>query len=124
MTMTHEIDGEILIIRQGNVTDPAEILVALGKAFADPALAPGSSLLWDATDAPAQASANKIESLLRSVGAGESPLARRCAMVVATALQHGVSRIFAAYAAEAGVDARVFHDLEEAKNWLRASGTS
>jgi len=50
--MQHEVDGPVLMIHQHAVTDPEAIRRAMAAALADPALQPGSHLLWDASEAP------------------------------------------------------------------------
>ncbi len=118
MSIRYEIDGEVLIIRQNGVTDPVLIAETLAAALADAKLLPKSHLLWDATDAPAQASADKMKAFVRSFD--EMPqLSGRIAMLVATDLQWGVSRMFSVYAEDAGSTAAVFYEADEAMRWLR-----
>jgi len=119
--MQHEVDGPMLIIHQHAVTDPEDIRRAMAAALADPALRPGSHLLWDASEAPARASADKMRSLLHFQGAS-AKLSNRCAMVVANDLQFGVARMFSVYAEEAGVTVQVFRDIAAAKAWLTETG--
>jgi hypothetical protein len=119
--MSHEIDGNVLVIRQNGVTDPEIIISAMSKALADPLLLQDSHLLWDATDAPAQASADKMNMLLKGVSSVGGRLSGLMAFVVGTQLQYGVSRMFSVYAESVGMQAMVFYDLDEAKSWLQGN---
>lgn len=118
MNMAHEIDGRILIIRQNGVTDAEEIIQAMNAAVADPRLQAGSHVLWDATDAPAQASAKKIRRLVAGFGSLSDKLSSRFAIVVENQIQFGVSRMLSAYSELVDVEVRVFFDVPTAKDWL------
>ena len=120
MRIEHEIDGPILVIHQNGVTDPDEIIRGMNTAFLDPRLEPESHLLWNAVDAPAQATSEKMRMLLHDVRLKSDKLSSRCAMVVASEHQYGVSRMFSAYAEGVGVDVEVFYDFDEAKVWLKS----
>lgn len=124
MTITYTIDRDVLIIDQNGVTDPADIRQVLKQALADPRLAGGSHLLWDATEAPAQASADKMRSLIGGRWDRSSPLSNRIAMLVTTDLQYGLSRMFSAHADEAGYRVEVFCDKDDALQWLRSESDS
>jgi hypothetical protein len=119
MDIDYEIDGDILLIHQNGVTDPEKIVQAMGIALKEPDLLPCSHLLWDAVDAPAQASAEKMKKLLAGIGSANSILSSRFALVVASKLQYGVSRMFTVYAEDQGITSKVFYDIVEAKKWLR-----
>ena len=119
--LTHEIDGKILVIHQNGVNDPQQIMRGMQVALADPALKPGSHLLWMAVDAPATATPEKMQRLLSWVGGEGGKLSSRCALVVANDLQFGVSRMFSVFSEERGLDVNVFYDVDDAKAWLRRS---
>lgn len=118
-TLTHEVEGDILVVYQNGVNDPDRIMAGMQAALADPALQPGTHLLWVAIDAPATATPEKMQRLLAWVGGQGGKLTRRCALVVATDLQFGVSRMFSVFSEERGLDVNVFYDLDEARAWLR-----
>lgn len=117
--LTHEIDGKVLVIHQNGVNDLPEIVRGMQTALADPALKPGSHLLWMAADAPATATPEKMQRLLTWVRGEGGKLSSRCAFVVANDLQFGVSRMFSVFSEERGLDVNVFYDVDEAKAWLR-----
>lgn len=119
MQITYEIDADILVIRQNGTTDTSEIQKMMSTALKDPLLTKGSHLLWDARDAPANASTNKMKSLLHIPGSSAGILSGNIAMLVTSDRQYGVARIFSVYAEEAGVTVKVLHNEQEAKDWLR-----
>jgi hypothetical protein len=114
----HEIHDDILVIRQNGVSDAGAIREGMRRALSDPRLKRGSHLLWDGRSPPAQADPDKMRALLgRRMG---EALSERIAMLVDTALQHGVARMFAVYAEDVDVVVQVFHDEPEALAWLRS----
>ena len=122
--MSHQVESGLLIIRQGDETDPNRIVEVLTQAFLsarlDPSITDRIRMLWDATLAPAQADAGKMQDMLRRLG-GESGPVSKMAFVVDSKLQFGKGRMFGAYADDAGLDVNVFFDEDEARRWLLAS---
>lgn len=116
--MRYEIDGGLLLIDQGTATDPALIMEVLGRAFSDNRLQPGAGILWDARQAPAQASATRMQGMLAGMASHPGGSDRRFALLVANARQFGVTRMLAAYAESYGIGVRPFFDVGEARFWL------
>jgi hypothetical protein len=118
MTITYDVEGSVLVIHQNGETDPQQIARAIGTALTDPALPPGASMLWDARSAPAQASAATMKRMLQGFAGIGARLSRRFALLVASDLQFGVSRMLATYAEGYGIEVCCFYDPEAARAWL------
>lgn len=119
MGIHYELDDDILVVYQGNVSDSKAIAEVMTRALADPGLKAGSGLLWNGVDAPAEATPEKMQKLLSLYATTHGRLSRYIAMVVASDLQYGVARMFSVYARDVDVQVRVFHDMGEARKWLR-----
>lgn len=113
-----KLDGRILHVTSSTERD--SIIEAIRVAYQDPRLEPGLDLLIDARElehAPRQLSSPRVRGRAFEIaGFGF----RRCAVVAApTPVQLSLANMFATYADQAGVDARVFPQIEDAENWLR-----
>jgi SpoIIAA-like len=115
------IEGQVLSVTSSTERD--SIIEAIRAACEDPRFRPGLDLLIDAREL--QRAAQQLPPpLLRGRAFEIRGLGfRRCAVVAAEApLQVDLANMFATYADQAGVDARVFANIEEAESWLRISG--
>jgi hypothetical protein len=120
-TAEWKIEGRVL-----HVTSTAErdaIIEAIRAAFEDPRIGPGMDLLIDARElahSPQQLSSPMVRGRAFEIARFGF---RRCAVVAAaTPFQIKLANLFATYADQAGVDARVFQKLEDAQKWLRVAG--
>lgn len=111
------IEGRMLRVTSTQERD--SIIEAIRVACQDPRFEPGLALLLDARaleHAPRQLSSPLVRGRAFEIAAFGF---RRCAVVAATSpVQVSLANLFATYADEAGVDARVFGSLEEAESWL------
>lgn len=114
--MHYEIRDNVLTIHQGRENDEQQILRIVGEALRDPALPAGSHLIWNATQAPAQASKEKMKRLIAGLALAGDRLSLRLAVVVSNRLQFGLARMLEAYGEGAGVKVWVCEDLEEARS--------
>jgi hypothetical protein len=112
------IEGRVL--RVTSSTERDAIIEAIRVACQDPRFEPGLALLLDARaleHAPRQLSSPLVRGRAFEIAAFGF---RRCAVVAAeTPVQVSLANLFATYADEAGVDARVFASLEAALHWVR-----
>jgi hypothetical protein len=113
-----KLEGRVLLVTSSAERD--SIIEAIRVAYQDPRLEPGLDLLIDARElehAPRQLSSPLVRGRAFEIaGFGF----RRCAVVaVPTPVQLSLANLFATYADEAGVDARVFAKIEDAESWLR-----
>ena len=108
------------ILRVTSTPERDSIIEAIRAARDENHFAPGMALLIDARaleHAPQQLSSPLVRGRAFEIaGFGF----RRCAVVAAaTTAQIRLANLFATYADKAGVDARVFTNLEEAEAWLK-----
>jgi hypothetical protein len=115
------IDGQALRVTSSTGRD--SIIEAIRAVCDDPRFRPGLDLLIDAR-ALERAAQQLSPPLVRGRAFEIRALGfRRCAVVAAPSPSHvGLANMFATYADQAGVDARVFTEIDEALGWLRISG--
>lgn len=116
--MSYDIEEGVLVVHQNGVNDPDAIRACLKSAVMDHRLRDSSDLIWVAVTAPATATPQLMQNLLRD-NRHSGRLSDRMAIVVANELQYGVSRMFSVYAKEAGIEVRVFYHMDDARSWLR-----
>lgn len=119
MLIAYEIEGRVLIIRQNDEKDLEAYLAVMAEANADERLQPGTALLWDGRRSRADASADTLKLLIHRIATSSDKLSLRCAMLVSSDLQYGVSRMLSVYAEDEGMDVAIFRSEEQAMAWCQ-----
>jgi len=114
MALSYEMDADVLVIRQRDNVEAEEIRTLMDAAFSSIESFKNIHLLWDASEAPAQASADKIKRLLQLA----LPLSGCIAIVVSNKLQYGLARMTVAYGEQIGLKIQIFDNADLAKTWL------
>jgi hypothetical protein len=120
MGLSYSYDDDMLrIVGEGDYTaqDLKDLLVA---ALSDPRTTPGISTLMDIRRSEASRTTDELVSVVDFLGSKrDRTVPLRCAVVTASDLRFGLSRMVSVYLERYGVDLRVFRDIEPAEFWLR-----
>lgn len=111
-------NGTLLHVVTGARFGTAELLEAGRAALADPRARPPLHLLFDNRDSKENASHEELRSRAAQMEVARDRFAPRIAVLVSDALHHGLARVAGAYAASAGFEVEVFHDVDSARAWL------
>ncbi|HEX5045116.1 MAG TPA: hypothetical protein VFV75_19635 [Candidatus Polarisedimenticolaceae bacterium] len=121
MPVTWSLDGDLLQLDLEGDYAPTDIIDAFLTALADLRCPPEVSLLLDTTRSQSldKRSPRQIRHVAQYLGPYRKRIRGRCAVVVGSDLQFGLSRMGSAYSDSVGVDAGVFRSRAEALEWLR-----
>ena len=118
MSVRHQIENDLLILRLDGDHTRAQEREALALALVNPALQISAALLVDARHSTANPHATSIMDRARCLASLRQCLAPRCAVLVSTSVHYGLARMFAAYAEGHGLAVGVFTDEAAARCWL------
>lgn len=79
---------------------------------------PARPVLFDIRRSAESRAADEIRAIATVLGGFRESLDGRCAVVVATPLYYGVSRMFSTYAEQYGIEIEIFGSPEEGTHWL------
>ena len=101
-----------------------EVVESVCCALTDPGFVAGASLLFDERLSRANPSSAETRDWVQSIASLRTKgIAARCAIVVgAEAYRYGLARMAAIYFELAGMQARIFSDVEGASRWLSGTG--
>ncbi len=99
----------------------AEVEGCYARLFADPLFRPGLDLLSDGRSSRGTPATMDLRARARRAGELKGRFSGRIALVAAAPdIVYALARMYAVYAEEHGIAARVFTALEEAERWLDA----
>ena len=120
MPVIHAWEGTLLRISFVGAYEPDDIIRQFMAAMSDPACPNPARLLVDVTRSEILATAPVVE--IRRVAEYLGPFAARiggrCAVVAASDVHFGLSRLGSVYSEGVGVEVQVFRDLEGGIAWL------
>lgn len=117
-----EANGIAYVAMQGAISSN-EMMQALDDLAEDGRFV-SAKRLWDVRQASGDLTPGDIERLAHAATAKDTDKTSRVAIVASADFVFGMSRIFEAHRASAGVDVRVFREIETAERWLLAADSS
>jgi len=120
MPVNYAIDGQLLKIICYNTYTPQDLKDTLTNALSDPKCPTKASFLLDVSNSRslAKRSPGQIYDAARFLIYHSKKLSNRCAILVKSEIQFGLSRMGSAYLENYGINAGVFRQLDEALMWL------
>jgi len=124
MAISYELTQDLLHYTVEGDVDHAVGLDVLRRGLEDAAAATGRGegrarpVLFDIRKSAESRAAEEIRAIATVLGGFRESLDGRCAVIVATPLYYGVSRMFSTYAEEYGIEIEIFGTLEEGTFWL------
>lgn len=121
MPITYRIDGDLSVVYvqiTGRLT-PAEHARHHSELLGDPTYRPGMPCLVDWRDGDESNTSEEVRMMAETVlrhpaRAGTA----RCAIVVRTDVQYGLTRVFSAFLGDAALEVRTFRKIDDACRWL------
>lgn len=123
MPLYHRVDPVRGIVRVEvrGTPDLAEEKGIYQRFLRDPDYRPGMPILVDDRGREGMVDPAEVRSLAAAVSDSQVALrGTRCALLVGSDVQYGMSRVWAARAESSGMIVEVFRDEAEALRWLRA----
>ena len=120
MPVSYSLRGTLLRIDCVDLYEPEEIVACFDAAMDDPDCPRPAALLLDVTRSRSLAD-RKTHDVIRVARHLEGYVTRiggRCAVLAASNVQFGLSRVGAAHVGTSGIEARVFRELGAALQWL------
>jgi hypothetical protein len=121
MPLHYVIDDDVLHLKLEGEYDPREVIELFLAAMNDSACPNPVYLVVDATESLSLStrSSDQIRRIAEFIGPYADRLHHKCAVVAATQLDFGLSRVGCAYSTAAGVQAAAFMSVEQAIDWLK-----
>jgi hypothetical protein len=124
MPITHRIDADLGVVYLHIVghVPPSELSTFLRTLFADPEYRAGYHFLADCRDGGEANSSEEVRMMADGVRRHSARMTgARCAVVVRTDVQYGLTRIFAAFVGDAPFELQTFRKIDDACRWLGES---
>ncbi|HXV13302.1 MAG TPA: hypothetical protein VEC56_03765 [Candidatus Krumholzibacteria bacterium] len=120
MPVTYSFHGSLLKIELVAQYQPDDVIKAFVAAMDDPKCPKPASLLLDVrrSETLATAAVVDIRRVAEYVGPYAARVGGRVAVVAASDVHFGLSRLGSVYTEGVGVEAQVFRDVESAVAWL------
>lgn len=122
MPVNYSFHGSLLKIELVGQYEPDDVIAAFMNAINDPACPNPAALLLDVrkSETLASAAVADIRRVAEYLGPFAARVGGRVAVVAASDVHFGLSRLGSVYSQGVGVEAQVFRDLESAVAWLQA----
>jgi SpoIIAA-like len=120
MPVTYQLDGSIIALRLSGVYGTADVREAALAAFADPAAAGATGLLFDVTHSRSITgrTATEVRAMADFFADHAEHFGSRMALVASSDAAFGLMRLGSVGIEQKGVDSRVFRDAADAEAWL------
>jgi len=119
MSISYEVDGQILIIKTEGDFQPKDLQDIFTEIFTDPAFHSGLNILvhdldsvFTPTSKQIEAGAKNIENLLKK-------FSTKMAIVVNSDVNYDMGRMMEIFSEQRGNDVKVFKEIDSAKAWLK-----
>jgi hypothetical protein len=124
MPVTYSISSNLLLMTAAGEYEPQDLPRTFLAALNDPACPDHVALLLDVR--PSSMLATRSMDDIRAIGQFLGPyterIGGRCAVVTGTEVQYGLGRMGSIYMESVGIEARIFRDMDAAREWLTARG--
>ena len=125
MPLTYEISGDFLRYTvNGDVEYEAglAVLVAGLSEVQETRVGIPTPVIFDIRDSAESRGAEELRGIAAVVGQYSDAVGRKCAVIAASGLYYGVSRMFAAFVEEHGIEMQIFDSIPKAEAWLAVGG--
>ena len=120
MTVSYQIEGEVLILRLEGEFEADELSSAGERAARDPQFTAPMLLLVDSRRSETTLSTESIRNSLNRLSR-KGQFRERVAHVASDALHRALGRMAESYAELEGLQFKSFNEIEQARAWLTAS---
>jgi hypothetical protein len=120
MGVSYVYDDDMLVIVGESDYTTQEVKEIFLAAISNPRTTPETLALIDIRGCEATRTRDEVIALVDFLGSKREHLPARCAVVVASDLRFGFSRLASAHFEEYGIEVRVFRDIDLARQWLKA----
>jgi hypothetical protein len=124
MPISHRIDHElgVVYIHVAGRLEPLDQSRGLKSVVADPQYRPGFHFLVDCRDGDESNTSEEVRMMADALRREVAHLAgSRCAIVVRTDVQYGLTRVFGAFLGDVPIELQTFRKIEDACRWLGES---
>jgi hypothetical protein len=120
--VNYSIDGRLLKLELDGQYEPDDVIKSFVSAMGDPKVPDPVSLLVDVrrSETLATREVEQIRRIAEYIGPYAKRVGGRVAVVAASDIHFGLSRLGSVYAEGVGVETEVFRDFESAVAWLQA----
>ena len=119
MAISFRIERDMVLTDMGATPSLDEVLAYLAAATTAPGFHAGMPSLVDCRQLTTQLSAAELRAIADEIKQlTTSPVAGRCAVVAASDVVFGLSRMYEVYSEGAPVEVRTFRDWDRAVAWL------
>ncbi len=116
-------EPSLFIMRASGAVTYEEVRRALDELLADSRLRAGAAIFIDNRGVSSTPSIAEVAVITRQFGKVFARGRRRVALLTDSELVYRVSQVFASFASTVGADAKVFRDLQKAREWLTESSS-
>jgi hypothetical protein len=120
MALSYEIDAELGIVRVTAVGNPTldDQNALASQWLQDPSYRPQMGILLDNRLRSEPSTRDHIAEVADEAGRSPIPTGTRCAVVVASDAEYGMTRMFASMSEERPLVTKPFRDVSAAEQWL------
>ncbi|HEU4928803.1 MAG TPA: hypothetical protein VFU38_03165 [Candidatus Krumholzibacteria bacterium] len=120
MPASYKLKGDLLKMELVGVTEPDDVIATFVRAVNDPQCPNPVSLLVDVRQSQTLEiqPIPEIRRVAEYLGPYRARIGGRAAVVAASDVHFGLSRLGSVYSETVGVEVQVFRDLESAVTWL------
>jgi len=120
MPVTYSITGKLVRIRLAGAYTPEDVTRCFLEALADEDFPPVAAVLMDTTESTSLAGrdAGQIRYVAQFAGRHGDRINHRCAVLVASDLGYGLTKLGAIYSEGVGITAEIFRNEAAALEWL------
>lgn len=126
MAVTYVIEGDLLTLTLEGEYAPEDVIERFLSAMSGPKCPDPVTLLVDVSASASLATrpTDQIRLVAERLGEFKNRIGGRCAVVAASDVNFGLSRLGAVYSEGVGVHVEVFRDRAQALAWLRSAGNT
>jgi len=123
MPASYKLKGDLLRMELVGATEPDDVIATFVQAINDPNCPDPVSLILDVRQSHTleTQSVPEIRRVAEYLGPYAKRIGGRAAVVAASDVHFGLSRLGSVYSETVGVEVEVFRDLESAVTWLGAT---
>ena len=120
MAVSYSFDGNIILIRMEGIYSTSELKATILKALDAPECPANPVMMFDLRESRSikDRSAEDVRDMAMFLASQGPRFGNRLGMVAPTDLTYGMMRIGAVTAERGGVEAFVFREFNEAREWL------
>lgn len=118
MSISYELDDQILIIKTEGDFQPEDLQETFKKVFSDPKFKSGAKILIHDLDSVFVPTSKQIEAGAKNIEEIMHKFSAKMAIVVSSDVNYGMGRMMEIFCEQRNIDMKVFKEIEMAKRWL------